>query len=247
MPIIILDTKLTIRSIRIPAAACGLVGLKPTWGLVPYTGIIGLSGNIDHVGPMCKTALDCAALLEAIAGSDGIDDRQSSSSITMQYHASLVSHLKNSPKAELLHGLKIGVLEDGFHDPSQNTEVEKCVREAIIQFEILGATVKSVSTPLHRESALVWMCMFPLLAVSQGMELNGIGRKGLALTDLWSETGARVSQETFEKMGYGGQNMLLRGAFLREKYGPSLAGRCINQLRKLNVRISYGLGDIPWY
>ena len=65
---------------RIPASFCGIVGLKPTWGLVPYTGILGLHAEIDHCGPMTKTVADNALLLEVIAGPDGHDDK---------YHRSL--------------------------------------------------------------------------------------------------------------------------------------------------------------
>ena len=53
-------------SIRVPAAACGIVGLKPTFGLVPYTGIIGIEATIDHTGPMAKTVYDTALLLEVL-------------------------------------------------------------------------------------------------------------------------------------------------------------------------------------
>lgn len=51
-------------SIRIPSSWCGIVGLKPTYGLVPYTGIMPIEMTIDHVGPMAKTVEDCALLLE---------------------------------------------------------------------------------------------------------------------------------------------------------------------------------------
>ena len=51
-------------SIRIPASWCGIVGLKPTYGLVPYTGIMPIEKTIDHAGPMARTVEDCAALLE---------------------------------------------------------------------------------------------------------------------------------------------------------------------------------------
>ena len=51
-------------SIRIPAAWCGIVGLKPTYGLVPYTGIMPIEHTIDHCGPMAKTVYDCALMLE---------------------------------------------------------------------------------------------------------------------------------------------------------------------------------------
>lgn len=51
-------------SVRMPSSCCGIVGLKPTFGLVPYTGLISLDSNLDHVGPMARTVYDCARLLE---------------------------------------------------------------------------------------------------------------------------------------------------------------------------------------
>ena len=59
-------------SIRMPAAYCGIVGLKPTWGLVPYTGIMPIELTLDHTGPMTATVADNALMLEAIAGEDGL-------------------------------------------------------------------------------------------------------------------------------------------------------------------------------
>ena len=64
-------------SIRIPASYCGLYGLKPTHGLVPYTGIMPIDMTLDHVGPMTRTMADNAMLLQVIAGADGLDPRQS--------------------------------------------------------------------------------------------------------------------------------------------------------------------------
>ena len=63
-------------SIRIPASWCGIYGLKPTYGLVPYTGIFPIELTLDHTGPMARSVADVALLLEAIAGPDGLDPRQ---------------------------------------------------------------------------------------------------------------------------------------------------------------------------
>ena len=63
-------------SIRMPASWCGVVGLKPTFSLVPYTGIVGVDKTIDHVGPMARTVEDAALTLEVIAGKDPLDPRQ---------------------------------------------------------------------------------------------------------------------------------------------------------------------------
>lgn len=84
-------------SIRIPASSCGIVGLKPTYGLVPYTGIISIVRSIDHVGPMTRNVVDCARLLTAIAGFDnGKDDRQPSCGFqTTNYLAEVVELSSN--------------------------------------------------------------------------------------------------------------------------------------------------------
>jgi amidase len=64
-------------SIRIPASYCAVVGLKPTHGLVPYTGIFAVELTVDHAGPIARTVADCALMLEVMAGPDGLDPRQS--------------------------------------------------------------------------------------------------------------------------------------------------------------------------
>lgn len=63
-------------SIRSPAAQCGCVGLKPSYGLVPHTGVFGLAPSLDHVGPLARSVRDCARAFEVIAGNDGRDPRQ---------------------------------------------------------------------------------------------------------------------------------------------------------------------------
>src|SRR5207245_3980027 len=63
-------------SIRIPASWCGIVGLKPTHSLVPYTGIVGIDPTFDHAGPMARSVAEVALLLEVIAGKDPMDPRQ---------------------------------------------------------------------------------------------------------------------------------------------------------------------------
>lgn len=82
-------------SIRIPSSSCGIVGLKPTFGLVPYTGIISIIRAVDHTGPMARNVTDCARLLTAIAGfDDGKDDRQPSCGIPFKnYLAEVVEEL----------------------------------------------------------------------------------------------------------------------------------------------------------
>lgn len=126
-------------SIRVPAAFCGIVGLKPSWGLVPYTGILGMNATIDHAGPMTRSVTDNALLLEVIAGPDGEDPRQHGAR-TGPYRAAL-----GAPLA----GLRIGVLREGFGIPGGEPEVDDCVRAAAGRLGALGARVSEVSVPVH--------------------------------------------------------------------------------------------------
>ena len=133
-------------SIRIPASFSGVVGLKPTFGLVPYTGIMGLDYTIDHAGPMARTVADCALLLEVLAGADGIDGRQ--------------RNVRVEPYAEgldrNLEGLRIGIVREGFDLPESNAGSDSVVRAAVKALAKAGATVEEVSIPWHRYGLPLW-------------------------------------------------------------------------------------------
>src|SRR2546426_11908781 len=94
-------------SIRVPASWCGVIGLKPTHGLVPYVGITGIDQTFDHCGPMGRTAADVAVLLQAIAGKDDSDPRQRD--VPAADYLSAVAEAPNS-----LSGVRFGVVEEGF-------------------------------------------------------------------------------------------------------------------------------------
>ena len=96
-------------SIRIPASMCGIVGLKPTHGLVPYTGVMPIELTIDHVGPMTDTVANNALLLEAIAGSDGLDPRQIGVPEVPSYTDAL---------GRGADGMTVGVVTEGFGHPN---------------------------------------------------------------------------------------------------------------------------------
>ncbi|XP_013395092.1 uncharacterized protein LOC106162362 [Lingula anatina] len=126
-------------SIRIPAAWCGIVGLKPTWGLVPYTGASTVQPFLDHLGPMTRTVEDSALLLEVIAGyDDGLDPRQPPNIVVPEYSKLLTADLT---------GMKVGLLKEGF--AQCNSDMESTVRSAMQYFEAAGATVEEISIPMH--------------------------------------------------------------------------------------------------
>jgi amidase len=134
-------------SIRIPSSWCGTVGLKPTHGLVPYTGILGMESTLDYVGPITANVSGNALLLEVIAGADGLDGRQQNVPV-QPYTQGLGRDLR---------GLRIGVLKEGFGQALSQPDVDDCVRAAAAELAALGATVKDVSIPMHPQGVPIWI------------------------------------------------------------------------------------------
>ncbi|MGE0716111.1 MAG: amidase [Alphaproteobacteria bacterium] len=126
-------------SIRIPAHMCGLVGHKPTYGLVPRFGVFPESWSFDHAGPIALTAEDAAIVMDAIAGPDARDP----SCLTGRPPA-MGRGLRRGVK-----GLKLGVPSDVYFDEC-HPEVASAVRAAIAQFGRLGAELVEVSIPEAR-------------------------------------------------------------------------------------------------
>lgn len=128
-------------SIRLPAAYCGIVGLKPTYGRVSRHGAVPVSWSCDHIGPMTRTVADCAALLGAIAGED---DRDSTSGrvLVPDYLGAL---------GEDVAGKRIGIA-DAYLRQNVDGEVVRAVETAIAQFERLGARVVEVTLPSPAEA-----------------------------------------------------------------------------------------------
>src|SRR6266852_216523 len=136
-------------SIRIPASWSGVVGIKPTYGLVPYTGVMSIDASLDHVGPMARNVSDVALALEVIAGKDPADYRQ--------------QEVRIQPYREALgkdvNGLRLGILQEGFTHPGAQEDVNAAVRTAASQLQRLGAKVEEVSLPEHREA---WQFLWPI-------------------------------------------------------------------------------------
>ncbi|WP_033825571.1 amidase, partial [Kitasatospora sp. MBT63] len=138
-------------SIRVPAALNGVVGLKPTYGLVPRHGVTSLSWSLDHVGPITRTVEDAGTVLAALTGHDPRDP------------ASL-----NTPPRDYrpaagtdLTGLRVGVPRNYYFDHI-DPEIEASVRRAIDQLQALGARIVEVEIPMTRYiQATQWGLMVP--------------------------------------------------------------------------------------
>ena len=129
-------------SIRIPAAFCGVVGLKPTYGRVSRHGAFPLSWSLDHVGPMTRTVTDAALMLQVLAGHDRYDPT-TRTTVVPDYSAALTRDIE---------GARLGIPQ-GFYFEQLDAEVRDCVRTAIQTLERAGAQVEEVSLPLSKYAA----------------------------------------------------------------------------------------------
>ena len=135
----------TAGSIRGPAAFCGLVGIRPTWGLVSRYGMLASTWSMDAAGPISRTVTDCAATLGAIAGYDPSD-----------------SYTRNAPVPDYLdgldagiRGLRVGVISDRVNAEGVEPDVRDAVNAAVAHMGELGAEVEEVSIPLIADSAAI--------------------------------------------------------------------------------------------
>ena len=133
-------------SIRIPASHCGIVGLKPTFGLVPYTGIAPLEITLDTCGPMTANVRDNALLLEVIAGPDGIDSRQRGVA------AGRYTDALDARREGLAHRRAQG----RFWPSEFRARRRRACPRAAQRLAKLGATVEDVSVPMHPQGFPVW-------------------------------------------------------------------------------------------
>ena len=131
-------------SIRIPAALCGIVGLKPTYGLVSRWGLTALSWSLDHPGPMVRTVEDAAITMNIIAGYDPKDVASAKVDIP-DYTTALTGDVR---------GLRIGMPKEYFEAPL-DPQVRKAVLDAVSMLESMGAEVKEVSFPMFNQSQAI--------------------------------------------------------------------------------------------
>ncbi|MEM8672810.1 MAG: Asp-tRNA(Asn)/Glu-tRNA(Gln) amidotransferase subunit GatA [Cyanobacteria bacterium P01_G01_bin.67] len=138
-------------SIRQPASLCGVVGLKPTYGLVSRFGLVAFGSSLDQIGPFSRTVEDSAILLNAIAGHDPND----STSLKVD-----IPDYTQYLQPELKPGLKVGVITETFGE-GLDPIVAETVKAAIAKLEELGAEVKEVSCPRFRYGIAAYYIIAP--------------------------------------------------------------------------------------
>ena len=158
-------------SIRQPAALCGIVGMKPTYGLVSRFGLVAFASSLDQIGPLTKDVRDCAITLNAIAGNDPNDSTSLSKDVP-DYTQSLV---------EDLNGLRIGVPVEYFGEGLE-PGVEGAVRDAIDVIRSLGAKVEETSLPSTPYALAVYYIIAPSEASANLARYDGV-KYGFSVQD----------------------------------------------------------------
>ncbi len=152
-------------SIRLPAAFCGVVGLKPTYGRVSRSGVIAFASSLDQVGPFADDAADCAEILQIIAGRDERD--VTTLNVPVDSYTEAV-------KTGTFKGLKIGLPKEYFSAPGIDPEIKKMTEAAVEVFKKEGAEIKEVSIPHTMYGIAVYYLVATAEASSNLARYDGI-------------------------------------------------------------------------
>ncbi len=152
-------------SIRQPAALCGITGLKPTYGRISRWGMIAYASSLDQAGPMARSAEDCAALLQVMAGHDDRDSTCADNAVP-DYLAALAAR-------QDLTGLKIGVPSQYFGS-GLDSAVEQAVRDALAVYESLGAKLVEIELPNSALAIPAYYVIAPAEASANLSRFDGV-------------------------------------------------------------------------
>ncbi|MCC6545347.1 MAG: Asp-tRNA(Asn)/Glu-tRNA(Gln) amidotransferase subunit GatA [Nitrospirae bacterium] len=158
-------------SIRQPAALCGVVGLKPTYGRVSRYGLVAFASSLDQIGPLTKDVTDCAIMLNAISGHAPMDSTSADLPVP-DYKAMLGRDIK---------GLKLGIPREYFIS-GMNPSVDSSLREAVRVFERLGAVIEEISLP-HTEYAVATYYIIATAEASSNLARYDGAKYGLRTKD----------------------------------------------------------------
>jgi amidase len=220
-------------SVRMPSSYCGLVGMKPTFGLVPYTGILGMNPNIDHAGPMTRNVADNALLLQVLAGPDGVDSRQAGA-VVGDYAGTLGGGVE---------GLRIGLVREGFQQDGGDRQVNEKVRAACAHLASLGATITDLSIPMHKLGAGI------TFAGLQAMMLSMFQQDGCLLErpDVTPEGYLKAQgawRQRTDELPHNVKLGLLTAQLLQNRYGGTYVSRGMQRLPLVRGAYDKALQDV---
>ena len=170
-------------SIRQPASFCGIVGLKPTYGRVSRFGLVAFASSLDQIGPMSKTVLDSALMLDLIAGQDPRDTTSLPAELPP---GGFAAQLRNLPPA--LNGLRIGLPKEYFEVEGVAPGVRKITAQSIEVLKSLGAEFVDISLPHTKYSMACYYIIAPAEASANLARFDGIryGYRSPNATDILS-------------------------------------------------------------
>jgi aspartyl-tRNA(Asn)/glutamyl-tRNA(Gln) amidotransferase subunit A len=207
-------------SIRQPAAFCGVLGMKPTYGRVSRYGLIAFASSLDQLGPLARDAEDAALMLQVIAGPDPMDSTAVDVPVP-DYRAAL---------RQGIEGLRLGVPAEYFVEGT-DPEVERAVREAIAALEKLGARTEPVSLPHTEYGLAAYYVIAPAEASSNLARYDGV-KYGLRapgardLIDMYSKTrAAGFGAEVKRRLMLG--TYVLSAGYYDAYYGQALKVRTL--------------------
>ena len=212
-------------SIRIPAAWSGCVGHKPTHGLVPYTGVVGLGHSFDHVGPIATTVADCAQTLDVLAGKDPLDPRQGAVTLPEEGYETALDRTPDE--------MTVGVVSEGFGHETSEPGVNETVRDALSAFEAQDATIEDVSIPVHTDGMPIWNAIvteeFAALVRSEGVGHYGNGFYDTAFADFFAKSRRTRANDYLSTV----KLTLILGEYLSEHYHGHYYAKAKNLRRSL--------------
>lgn len=222
-------------SIRMPASFAGIVGLKPTYGLIPYTGIFGSDPTLDHAGPLTQGVRETALATEVLAGRDGLDPRQPTEVPVHQYTEALAI----DPS-----GATIGILEEGFQVDGSDAEVTTAVRERVDRLSEKGVEIDEVSVPMHK-SAGQMSVVIALYGMGQLFRQHGLSPG----TGGWHDAGAikylsRTLDRHSSDLPATVIHAILTSEYLRRNYSGAIYAKAKNLTMDLRAAYDDALDEV---
>jgi len=212
-------------SIRVPAAWCGVVGHKPTHGLVPYTGIAGIENTIDHVGPIASDVRTVGLVLSVLAGKDPADPRQPD-----EVPEPNCTDIDGDPET-----LSVAVVEEGFTRPEAEEAVNERINDGLSDLAAAGATVDHVSVPMHDDAADIYT-----VALAEGTVAafrgEGVGHNWRGHYDTgWVEAFGKFRRAQGGDFPPSYKYNLLLGAYTSQQYHSKYYAEAMNLRSELRT------------
>jgi aspartyl-tRNA(Asn)/glutamyl-tRNA(Gln) amidotransferase subunit A len=205
-------------SVRQPAALCGVVGLRPTYGRISRWGVVAFASTLDQVGTFGRTVADCAVLFAAVAGYD----RRDSTSLNVP-----VPDVETALTGDIT-GLRVGIPAEFFVE-GLDGEVETAVRQAIDQLEALGAKIKPISLPHTRYALPAYYLIAPAEASSNLGRYDGVVYgprvEGMDMIDTVKQTRSLFGPEVKRRIMLG--TYALSAGYYDAYYGRALKVRTL--------------------